>query len=285
MTPKKILSSSLQETYRTFREQYPECSVSFSKFVSLRPKQVHTMSRNTFNNCLCEYCTNIELKVKAINFIIGCKGDLRNRYNASRKTLCPKEDRFTFYKRECVERNCSSCGIDMIYNISDLLKKKCSKLEWSKWENQTLTIQGKKKTRKMLQLKKSSVDVFMIEFRNEINIFSAHLHNAAWQYEQFSMISKDVPDRWVVFCMDFAENYTCLYQDEAQSAHWSHNQVTLFSIVAYYRCPTCKMSMTESLVLITEDRHHDSHTVYTFVGKANDHLKSKNIEVERQIHY
>jgi hypothetical protein len=43
--------------------------------------------------------------------------------------------------------------------------------------------------------------------------------------------------------------------------------------------------MTESLVLITEDRHHDSHTVYTFVGKANDHLKSKNIEVERQIHY
>ena len=156
MTPKKILSSSLQETYRTFREQYPECSVSFSKFVSLRPKQVHTMSRNTFNNCLCEYCTNIELKVKAINFIIGCKGDLRNRYNASRKTLCPKEDRFTFYKRECVERNCSSCGTDdMIYNISDLLKKKCSKLEWSKWENQTLTIQGKKKTRKMLQLKKS----------------------------------------------------------------------------------------------------------------------------------
>lgn len=286
MTPKKILSSSLQETYRTFREQYPECSVSFSKFVSLRPKQVHTMSRNTFNNCLCEYCTNIELKVKAINLIIGCKGDLRNRYNASRKTLCPKEDRSTFYKRECVERNCSSCGRDnMIYNISDLLKKKCSKLEWSKWENQMLTIQGKKKTRKMLQLKKNSVDVFMIEFRNEINIFSAHLHNAAWQYEQFSMISKDVPDRWVVFCMDFAENYTCLYQDEAQSAHWSHNQVTLFSIVAYYRCPTCKMSMTESLVFITEDRHHDSHAVYTFVGKANDHLKSKNIEVERQIHY
>ncbi|CAC5413766.1 unnamed protein product [Mytilus coruscus] len=60
------------------------------------------------------------------------------------------------------------------------------------------------------------------ELAAEIGPFSAHLHNAAWQYEQFSTLIKNVPEKWVVFCMDFAENYTCLYQDEAQSAHWNH---------------------------------------------------------------
>ena len=27
--------------------------------------------------------------------------------------------------------------------------------------------------------------------------------------------------------MDFAENYTCVYQDEVQSAHWRQTQVTI----------------------------------------------------------
>ena len=28
--------------------------------------------------------------------------------------------------------------------------------------------------------------------------------------------------------MDFAENFTCLYQDEVASAHWKTNSATIF---------------------------------------------------------
>lgn len=33
--------------------------------------------------------------------------------------------------------------------------------------------------------------------------------------------------------IDFAENYTCLWQDEVQSAHWNKRQVTIFSSVSW----------------------------------------------------
>ena len=35
--------------------------------------------------------------------------------------------------------------------------------------------------------------------------------------------------------MDFAENFTCLYQDEVASAHWKTNSVTLFTVMIWFR--------------------------------------------------
>ncbi len=34
--------------------------------------------------------------------------------------------------------------------------------------------------------------------------------------------------------IDFAENYTCIAQDEVQSFHWVQPQVSLFTISALY---------------------------------------------------
>jgi len=61
------------------------------------------------------------------------------------------------------------------------------------------------------------------ELCEELETFSFHLFHAKWQYDQFSMISRNMPSKWVVFVMDFAENYACAYQDEIQSAHWQYN--------------------------------------------------------------
>ena len=33
--------------------------------------------------------------------------------------------------------------------------------------------------------------------------------------------------------VDFAENYAIIHQDEIQSAHWNHNQVTIFTVCAH----------------------------------------------------
>lgn len=87
-------------------------------------------------------------------------------------------------------------------------------------------------------------------------------------------------------CMDYAENYTSVYQDEAQSAHWSHEQVTLFSIVAYFRCHTCNEVAHDSLVFVTDDKKHDSHAVQHFVLLGNQYLKGKHkLIIEREIHF
>lgn len=68
------------------------------------------MGSNLFNNCLSEYCTNVEMKVKAINQK-NQKSPVLSRYDLSKLSLCKKPEKSKFHKRECVERNCNECGI------------------------------------------------------------------------------------------------------------------------------------------------------------------------------
>ncbi|KAJ8023612.1 hypothetical protein HOLleu_36101 [Holothuria leucospilota] len=66
--------------------------------------------------------------------------------------------------------------------------------------------------------------------------FSKHLFNAKWLGLQFRNLTNNIPDDWVVLCLDFGENFNCHYQDEAQSVHWRYNQATVHVVVAYYHC-------------------------------------------------
>ena len=48
---------------------------------------------------------------------------------------------------------------------------------------------------------------------------------ADWQYQQFQLWRQNIPQGRVIMVVDFAENFTCTYQDEIQAAHWHHEQV------------------------------------------------------------
>ena len=76
---------------------------------------------------------------------------------------------------------------------------------------------------------------FIAELVEEAS-FSKHLFDASWQGRQYDRASRDVPDGCVLVCQDFAENFKCHFQDEAQGARWGHAQVTLHASVASYRC-------------------------------------------------
>ena len=64
--------------------------------------------------------------------------------------------------------------------------------------------------------------------------------------------------------VDFAENYTCLWQDEVQSAHWNKRQVTIFSSVLW------SASGAKSNAIISDDLSHTKHSIVCFL----DHLLS-----------
>ena len=48
-------------------------------------------------------------------------------------------------------------------------------------------------------------------------------------------LSPDKDSTVAVLQMDFAENNLCRAQDEAQPAHWNHNQVTLYNCLMVER--------------------------------------------------
>lgn len=102
-----------------------------------------------------------------------------------------------------------------------------------------------------------------------------HLFRANWQNRQFSLVRSvsPFPAQSVCMVLDFAENFTCNYQQEVQAAHWHHEQVTVHPIVAYYRCPVCPKTVTESLIFVSSDRRHDYHAVHHFTKQALVHLR------------
>lgn len=69
--------------------------------------------------------------------------------------------------------------------------------------------------------------------------------------------------------MDFAENYAIVSQDEIQSAHWSHSQVTLFTCCVWFPYKHCS-----SYVLVSNDMSHSKYSVYTFIKALIEDVRS-----------
>lgn len=79
---------------------------------------------------------------------------------------------------------------------------------------------------------------------------------------------------------DFAENYSFVVQDAAQSFHWNNDLATLLTSVYYYiKEQELKHG---SIVMISDDLQHDTATFYTFQKKLHQHLQEK--EQNKYIH-
>lgn len=63
----KLIDRSVLKAYQQFKVAYPDVRVSISKFYKVTPKHVKTQQQLTYRGCLCEYCTNISLKLNVIN--------------------------------------------------------------------------------------------------------------------------------------------------------------------------------------------------------------------------
>ena len=140
--PCHVLQGSLINAYAEFRESHPESSISFSKFAKLRPSRVKTMRTNTFNTCLCEYCANIELKLKALNREVQKDPQhlqhcgISDKFAASRFTLCSKLPGESKYNRQCIDRECDICGTHLLKTRLAHLTATAMRISWNKWVTQ-----------------------------------------------------------------------------------------------------------------------------------------------------
>lgn len=84
-----------------------------------------------------------------------------------------------------------------------------------------------------------SVTEVIVNLASELKTLSEHLFVAAWQQRQ---------DGLIVLNMDLIyKTIHVVAQNEIQSAHWSHNQVSVQPTVAYYGCTErdCSKVLTE----------------------------------------
>ena len=82
--------------------------------------------------------------------------------------------------------------------------------------------------------------------------------------------------------VDFAENYGCAYQDEIQTAHWSQNQVTLFTVAVLTKKEEASKNVCESYVIISDDKDHDKKSVAAFMWRIiNECVIKKHPNVDK----
>ena len=89
---------------------------------------------------------------------------------------------------------------------------------------------------------------------------SRQLFNTMWQQRVFSNIKSSFKPSEIVSVIDFAANYSTFHQNEIQNAQWANDQVILFPIVTWYRCPVCPSEappVREYLIFLSDDIKHD----------------------------
>lgn len=89
--------------------------------------------------------------------------------------------------------------------------------------------------------------------------FIEHDYIAKSQSDFVKTRKQNLKDDEVMVLMDFAENYSCVIQDEIQSHHWNHTQVTIHPFVIYKK-ENDEVSH-RSFVIISDSLQHDVYAV------------------------
>ena len=124
-----FLQQTLLQLHCEFLKQ-KNASLSFSCFAKCRPVTVRLLNSATFNMCLCEYCTNVWLKVTALNKSHSLA--IRGEVEAVKTTVCSLESKV------CTHRQCSKCGVDN-FPATDPDKQ----MSWHRWEMKDVVFKDK----------------------------------------------------------------------------------------------------------------------------------------------
>lgn len=109
-TAKKQLLKSVKELLRDFTLKNDKVKVSLRSFHRLKPKNVQSVTKLKFWQCLCDICQNPKSKVTRLNFFLENK--IENVKELLDESLCTYEGEFP--KFECVNRQCQFCGVERV---------------------------------------------------------------------------------------------------------------------------------------------------------------------------
>ena len=139
-----VLNKPLTDVYADYKEAVDN-PVSFSYFASCRPKHVCLQRQAILRQCLCEYCTNVELKLRAVNEVaarIDNRCRIRHVYHVVDIITCGRSQ--GSWKKECAYGNCLQCSSQDLTNHLDPLTQHQAPVMWNKWESQAYVNNGKR---------------------------------------------------------------------------------------------------------------------------------------------
>lgn len=271
--PLKVLNFTRKRLFVRFCEQYPSIKLSRSTFWKYKPRDIKHKSAARLIQCVCDICENISLIVMAIRRSMQLShfqvpDALEDELTLGLFTLCDRK----VHQPACIDRKCESCGVQKVEQIlrswaddgpSDLIK-------WMTWKIIESPVNGKviKRLTKVTQVDRRAL--LLSKFLAMLEPYGRHVfvkNSQSASYEQ--CISNLKPSECAVV-VDFAENYTCIRQGEAQSAYYSRNQVTIHPMVINMKGSP---DIRDSVCLISNDLKHFASAVFVFIDTLLAHIQ------------
>ncbi|XP_030827949.1 uncharacterized protein LOC115928135 [Strongylocentrotus purpuratus] len=244
------LTASIKETYAFFCEIYPEVHVGKSKFAECRPKHVLLSQKLPHNVCLCRYHENA---INAFTALHKAQPEFPAYTRDLPALLLCKQP-----SRECWMNECAECkdgaGFSKAFSFEGSLNSPCSWLQWeTDKDGRMMKIQEEGTVGELVQ----HITAILPQFLQHCYVKreQASAYNA--QREKVSPESHDTHS--ALLQVDFSENFTCVAQDEVQSAHWNQRQVSLFTAALWYS------GSLHSHILASDDLTHSKETIIAYL--------------------
>ncbi len=274
-----IMKFSMAEAHAKFSSEHGPV-VGKSKFAALRPPNVRPMGNRVLQQCLCTLCTNVELKLKALNKYTRDEDKIKDKYEAVNITMCPKKEEEPYHHRDCINRKCARCGTSNLQKKLNYVVDHQESVHWLEWHEKRL------ESGTFLKDCQGKLADLVLQLVRDLELFSLHLFRATWEYRQFQTISQSIPMQTVIAVMDFGQNYRCEFQDEPQFLNWAYNQVSVHAVVTYYNCPDCSDPVQEDLIFLSPVLKHDPAFVSMCERNALSHLQQeRKLDVNHLIEF
>lgn len=261
---KRHLTMTVKEAFSLYKNENPGTQVALSKFYDLRPKHVLLSSEMPHNVCVCRYHANF-------NYIVQSIHEKIEAFPPSGSTLLNFICCDTMNEK-CMINNCSNCEYNLGYALLPL-QYICSSdtinIKWRQWQD----VNGRPQS----IFTESSLTTAIYYLEQQLYAFKIHCYVKRVQERYFDLKKQTLQANEVLLQLDFAENYSLISQDEIQSAHWSHKQVTIFTCVAWLA------DATYSFAIISNDLSHSKYSVYAFIKEIVHQLQTKSKNVNKII--
>lgn len=249
------LMMTVAEAYALFQAEFPMAKVSLTLFKSLRPDVVLLKDSMPHNLCVCTYHENVNLILQGLRTVPTIPLNHKELLNF---LVCDSES------EECMYGKCDACkdkvSEDFLCDlVRDHLEDNVDLYQWIR------TPEGKTEKVKMSCTVKETLELLS----QKLKAFKVHCLIKSKQAAAFQHSYSNTREGHATVQIDFSENATVIPQDEVQSGHWGHLQVTLFTAVAWTTLGA------SSFCVVSDCLAHDKYAAAVFVDSVIDTLQRK----------
>ena len=244
---------TIGEAYKIFLTYFPDIQCGKSRFAELRPPYVLLVSKTPQNVCGCKYHSNVFLLLECLNRKFPGTFPRYEKEAFLGQCVCNLQN------ETCMSNACDLCQDGSLFEqnfankLTDEAKK--SEMRWDQWMPNSTGYIEKRELH-------GTVEDMLLSLNDQLPRFTWHVFIKDKQPKSYQNDKEEAKSSDSDLCMgqmDYSENWTSMYQDEVQSAHWHKEKISVYTVMLWHR------EITKSWVIVSDCLDHSKKAVVAFL--------------------